>query len=190
MNEPQPFRPPAIVRAIDALTGVIGRLVAWLTLLMIVIGASNAIFRYSGRFIGVNLSSNAYLELQWYLFSIVFLLGAAFALREDSHVRVDVFYSRLTARGQGIINIAGTLLLLLPFCCFVLWVSLPVVANSWRVREGSPDPGGLPRYPLKALVLVCFALLILQGISQLIKEVQRMRQHAPPHHDDIPAEGI
>lgn len=190
MNAYPPRQAPAVARAIDRLTGVIGRVVAWLTLAMILIGATNAIFRYLGRFIGANLSSNAYLELQWYLFSIVFLLGAAYALREDAHVRVDVFYSRLTARGQAIINILGTLLLLLPFSAFVLWVSFPIVRNSWRIREGSPDPGGLARYPLKALILLCFALLILQALSQLLKEVQRLRQDALPQRDDIPVEGI
>lgn len=165
-------------------------MVSWLTLIMILLGAFNAIFRYLGRFIGVNLSSNAYIELQWYMFSVVFLLGAAYALREDSHVRVDVFYGRLTARAQHIVNIAGTTLLLLPFSLFILWVSYPVVRSSWLVREGSPDPGGLPRYPLKALIIVCFTLLALQGVAELIKEIQRMRAHVPAPHDDTPAEGI
>ena len=161
--------------AIDRVTGAVGRAAAWLALVMVLVGAFNAVARYLGRYVGVNLSANVYLELQWYLFSMLFLLGAAWALRENAHVRVDVMFARLSERGQSLINILGTLLLLVPFCTFVLWVSVPVVRNSWIIREGSPDPGGLPRYPLKAMILVCFVLLLLQAVSELIKEVHRFR---------------
>ena len=161
--------------AIDRVTGIVGRAAAWLALVMVLVGAFNAVARYLGRYIGFNLSSNVYLELQWYLFSMLFLLGAAWVLRENAHVRVDVLYARVSTRAQSLINILGTLLLLVPFSAFVLWVSTPVVRSSWMIREGSPDPGGLPRYPLKALILVCFALLLLQAVSELIKEVHRYR---------------
>jgi TRAP-type mannitol/chloroaromatic compound transport system permease small subunit len=167
-----------IANAIDRFTAGIGRATAWLVLLTVLVGAFNAVARYAGR----------YLELQWYLFSVVFLLGAAFVLRDDSHVRVDVLYSRLGARAQSVINILGTLLLLVPFSAFVLWVSSPVVRASWRIRELSPDPGGLPRYPLKALILVSFALLLLQALSELLKEARKFRcgaaadQPQPPEH--------
>lgn len=165
-----------IADAIDSLNGMIGRGVSWLVLLMVLIGAFNAVARYAGRYIGLNLSSNIYLELQWYLFSLVFLLGAAYALREDSHVRVDVLFASLSARGRSWINLLGTALLLIPFCVFTLWVSFTPIMNSIRIREGSPDPGGLARYPLKVCILVCFALLILQGISEFIKELHNLRQ--------------
>lgn len=191
MDPVQP-RPAAALRVsavIDRVTGAIGHAVTWLVLTMVLIGAFNAVARYLGRFIGINLSSNAYLELQWYLFSMLFLLGAAWVLREDAHVRVDVLFSRLSTRAQSLINIFGTLLLLIPFCAFVLWVSIPVVRNSWVIREGSPDPGGLPRYPLKALIIVCFALLLLQAVSELIKEVHRFRSGASPE-DHQPTEGV
>lgn len=177
---PEP-RKSAMLRlsdAIDRVTGAIGRAAAWLAVVMVMIGAFNAVARYLGRYVGVNLSSNAYLELQWYLFSLLFLLGGAWALRENAHVRVDVLYSRLSAKGRSLIDIAGTILLLIPFSAFVLWVSSPVVRSSWIIREGSPDPGGLPRYPLKALILVCFALLLLQAVSELIKDVHRYRTAA------------
>lgn len=157
-------------RAIDKLNGWIGQAVAWATLLMIVIGAYNAIIRYLGRFIGTNLSSNVYLEAQWYLFSLVFLLGAAWTLKENAHVRVDVLFDRMSPKVQRGINIGGALLLLLPFCVFVFWTSVPSIRNSWSILEGSPDPGGLPRYPIKSLILVSVVLLALQGISELIKD--------------------
>lgn len=161
---------------IDRVTGFVGRAAAWLTLLMVLVGAFNAIARYLGRYIGINLSSNVYLELQWYLFSMVFLLGAAWVLREGAHVRVDVLYARVSARTRHLINIIGTVLLLVPFSAFMIWVSGPVVLASWSIREGSPDPNGLPRYPLKALILVCFALLLLQAVSELIREIHEFRQ--------------
>ena len=164
-----------VSRAIDRLNEIIGRTSAWLALVMVLVGAFNAIARYGGRFIGFNLSSNLYLELQWYLFSLLFLLGAAWAMREDAHVRVDVLYARLSSRTRGWINLTGFLLLYIPFCAFTLWSSIPAVRNSWVVREGSPDPGGLPRYPLKAVILVCFGLLLVQGVSEIIKALAATR---------------
>jgi TRAP-type mannitol/chloroaromatic compound transport system permease small subunit len=171
--------------AIDWLTEHVGRLVSWLVVLMVLVASYNAIVRYLGRYIGRNFSSNAYLEAQWYLFSVIFLLGAAWAFKEDAHVRVDVVYGRVRERTQAWINLLGALLLTLPFCLFVLWASIPSVQNSWRIHEGSPDPGGLPRYPLKAMILVGFVLLLLQGISELIKTVRVLRG-APDAH--VPAE--
>ena len=162
-------------RFVDGMTSRLGRFISWLTLCMVLIGAYNAIARYLGRFIHANLSSNLYLELQWYLFSLVFLLGAAYALKEDAHVRVDVLYGRLRRRAKAKINVIGSALMLIPFCVFVLWVSWPSIRNSWIVREGSPDPSGLPRYPIKAVIIVAFVLLVLQGISQLLKDVAVLR---------------
>ncbi len=158
-----------LTKLIDRLNSWIGRAVSWLTLVMILIGAYNAVVRYLGRYIGANLSSNIYLELQWYLFSIVFLLGAAWTLKEDAHVRVDVLYARLSRRGRRRIDIWGTILLLFPFSVFVFWTSWPSVMNSLGIRESSPDPGGLPRYPIKLVILICFVLLFLQGISELVR---------------------
>jgi TRAP-type mannitol/chloroaromatic compound transport system permease small subunit len=174
-----------LAAAIDGINDRIGALVGWLAGLMVLVAAYNAIARYTTRFTGLQLSSNAYVELQWYLFSLVFLLGAAYALRHDAHVRVDVLYGRLGPRGRAWIDVAGTLLFLLPFSLLMLWVSWPAVAASWRVRETSPDPGGLPRYPIKAVILVAFALLVLQGVSQLVKQIAVLRGHpvaARPGH--------
>ena len=158
-------------RAIDRVNERIGRLVGWLTLAMVLIGAYNAVARYLGRYLGTDLSSNAYLELQWYFFSLVFLLAASYTWQRDAHVRVDLLYGRLSDRGRAWIDLVGTLFLMLPFTAVALWLSWPSVRNSWAVREVSPDPGGLARYPIKTVILFAFALLILQGISQVIKQV-------------------
>ena len=165
----------AVAKTIDRITDWIGKVDSWLVVFMVVIGAYNAVARYMGRFLGVNLSSNLYLELQWYLFSILFLLGAAYALRHNVHVRVDVLSSRLSLRWRSWINIIGTVLFLIPFSVFAIWLSWPSVRNSWAVREASPDPGGLARYPLKTMIIVCFALLLLQGVAELIKEIAKLR---------------
>jgi len=181
-----------VAGVIDRLSDRIGRVASWLALIMVLVGAFNAIFRYLGRFLGVQLGSNSWLELQWYLFSLLFLLGGAYALRHDAHVRVDVLFTRLSDRGRAWLNIVGTLVLLLPFTLFMLVVSWPTVRNSWAIRETSSDPGGLARYPLKTFLLVCFFLLLLQAVSELIKEVHALRTGTPTDHDrpHPPSEGV
>ncbi len=159
----------------ERLNDRIGAGVRWLALLMVLLGAYNAIARYLTRWAGVSLSSNALNEAQWYLFSVIFLLGAAYGLRVDAHVRVDVLYSRVSARMRGWIDLIGTLLFLLPFTVVMLWVSWPTVRNSFAIREASPDPGGLPRWPIKALILVSFALLLVQGVAFAVRAVERIR---------------
>lgn len=161
-----------ISQVIDRLNERVGQVASWLVLLLVLIGAFNTLVRYLGRFSEHQLSSNFYIEAQWYLFSLVFLLGAAYTLRRGAHVRVDLIYGRLDRRGKAWIDALGTLLLLLPFSIFCLWVSWPAVHNSWTVWEQSPDPGGLPRYPIKSMILVAFVLLILQGVSELLKSVR------------------
>lgn len=164
-----------LARWIDALNERIGKAVGWLVLCMVLLGAYNAVARYLGRWLGLNLGSNLYLEAQWYLFSIIFLLGAAYTLKHDEHVRVDVLYGRLSKRARVWIDLLGTVLFLLPFSIFCLWVSWPTVRNSWSVLEGSSDPGGLPRYPIKSLILVAFGLLVLQGIAGLLRGIAWLR---------------
>ena len=164
-----------LARGIDRLSERTGRVLYWLVLAMVLLGAFNAVVRYLDRYTGLGLSSNTYIELQWYLFSLVFLLGAAYALRHDVHVRVDVLYGRLSRRGQAWVNVAGTVLFLIPFCVLMLVVSWPFVRESWALLEVSNDPGGLPRYPLKTVVPVAFLLLLLQGLSLLITEAAVLR---------------
>lgn len=161
----------SLANFIDRISRSLGLLTAWLTLTMTLLGALNALARYAGRFLGVELSSNAYLELQWYLFAMVFLLGAAETLREQGHVRVDVLYARFPPRMQRLLDLFAMLALLLPFCGVGFWMSLPSVQSSWAVLEQSPDPGGLPRYPIKTLLPIAFVILGLQGIAQALKDV-------------------
>ena len=159
----------SLVRAIDRLNRGVGNLASWLTLLMVLVAAYNAIARYLGRQIGIELSSNAWIELQWYLFSLIFLLGSSYTLRQDRHVRVDVLFGRFSPRTRATVDLLGGLLFLLPFCAFALWATWPMVRESVSIREASPDPGGLPRWPIKASMLVAFGLLFLQGLSETIK---------------------
>lgn len=176
-----------LVRRIDRINDTVGRVVSWLCLAMVLVGAYNAVVRYLGRYIGFNLSSNAYIELQWYMFSLIFLLGAGYTLRVDAHVRVDVLYGRMSPRVRAWIDLVGTAAFLVPFCLFALWTSWPSVVNSWAVLEGSPDPGGLPRYPLKTMVPVAFLLLMLQGLAEAIRRVDQLRTGRFP--DDRRDEG-
>ena len=130
---------------------------------MTIIGAMNAILRYSSKFSGVVLSSNAFLEAQWYLFSAVFLLGAGYTLHHNRHIRVDVLYGRMDKEKKRWVDLFGTLLFLIPFCCFGIWASWEFVMNSWDIFEVSPDAGGLPRYPVKSLIPIGFVFLLIQA---------------------------
>lgn len=164
-----------LAHGIDRFNGWIGKAAYALTLVMVLVGAYNAVVRYLDRYTGLGLSSNTYIELQWYMFSIIFLLGAAYALHQDAHVRVDVLYGRLSDRGRAWVDLLGTLLFLFPFCVLVLWTSWPSAVNSWSIRELSPDPGGLPRYPIRMIVPIAFTLLMLQGVSIVIKKIDVLR---------------
>ncbi|MEM9004949.1 MAG: TRAP transporter small permease subunit [Cyanobacteria bacterium P01_F01_bin.86] len=158
-------------RWIDRLSELMGWLTVGFTLVMVAVGAYNAIVRYLGRYIGVNLSSNLYIDVQWYLFSLVFLLGAGYVLKRNEHVRVDILYSRFSAKGKAIVNLLGGLFLLIPLCVVIWFYSLPAVINSWRVLEQSSNASGLPIYPIKTAILIAFTLLALQGFSEIIKQL-------------------
>jgi TRAP-type mannitol/chloroaromatic compound transport system permease small subunit len=173
----------AFATRVDALSRKIGQCLFWLLLALILIGAFNALARYAGARLGQDLSSNRYLEAQWYLFSVVFLLGGAYTMLNNGHVRVDVFYDRLSRRARSWIDLCGHVLLTLPFCVFAVWMSLGPVIESWRHWEDSPNPEGLYRFPIKTLIPIAFALLILQVIAEILKHVQVLRHGA----DEDPA---
>ena len=155
---------------IDALNGAVGRMVYWLVLAAVLISAGNAGARY-----GLNAGSNAWLEVQWYLFSAIFLLGAGYALREGAHVRIDLLAGRLSRRAQAWIDIFGGVFMLLPVSAIILWYGWDAFLLSWRGNEVSTDAGGLLRWPVKLLVPAGFALLILQGLAETIKRVAFLR---------------
>jgi TRAP-type mannitol/chloroaromatic compound transport system permease small subunit len=158
-------------RTIDQLNDWLGRGVYWLVMVMLTVGSWNVLGRYLGRAIGQNLTSNTSIEVQWYLFDLVFMLGAAYTLQRDNHVRVDVFYKNWSPRGQALANLVGTVCFLIPFSILVIVASWQWTANSWLVGELSPDPGGLPRFPIKTLIIISFSTLIVQGLSEAIKNL-------------------
>lgn len=164
----------ALSRAIDLLNELVGKSVAWLILASILISATNAVTRKA-----FNLSSNAWLEAQWYLFSAAFLLGSAWTLMSNEHVRVDLVYSRLGRRAQIVVDIIGTVLLLLPFCVVVVWMSWPVFLAKLASGETSNNTGGLILWPAWMLIPVGYTLLGLQGISELIKRIAWLRGDLP-----------
>jgi TRAP-type mannitol/chloroaromatic compound transport system permease small subunit len=167
-------------RSMGRINDSIGAALRWLAVLMVLLGAYNALARYLTPALGVPLSSNALNEAQWYIFTLIFLLGSAYALRHDVHIRVDVLFARLSDRSKALLDIGGTVLFLIPFCVLMLWVTWGPVRNSWMVREVSPDPGGLPRYPIKAVILLAFALLLLQGVALIIERLAIVRGVLPP----------
>ena len=149
----------ALSRLIDAVNAIIGRSVSWIVLVVVLISAGNAIIRKL-----FNYSSNGLLEIQWYLFSALFLLAAAYTLQRNEHIRIDLITSRLSRRAQAVIDILGTLLFLFPLCALLVYFSWPIFVDAWMTQEMSSDAGGLVRWPALLLVPVGFALLWLQGI--------------------------
>lgn len=152
--------------AIDWLNALVGRYVIWLILASTVISGVNAAVRKA-----FNMSSNAYLEVQWYLFAASFLLAAGYTLLNHEHVRIDVVSSRLSKRGQIWIDIVGYVFFLTPLCFAILWFGIPFFLNGWRSGEMSSNAGGLIRWPVYLMMPLGFGLLMLQGFSELIKRI-------------------
>ena len=177
----------AFARAIDRLNGIVGRAAAWLVLAAVLISAGNAAARYA-----LNLSSNAWLEIQWYLFSAIFLLGAGYTLLEGKHVRIDVLTARFSARTRAWVDIFGTIFFLLPMAIIILTLSWPMFVQSYVGNEVSSDAGGLVRWYVKALIPAGFALLVLQGVAEIIKRIAFLRGElpAPDEPQDPPVGGM
>lgn len=160
---------------IDMLSDGVGRGLRWVALLLVIVGVVNVIGRYLGAQLGMQLSSNALLEAQIQAFAVIFLLGSAYLLRHDGHIRVDILQSRFSPRLRAWIELLGALMALIPFCVVMLVYGVDYVARAWSRLEVSPNPGGLPLYPIKTMILVAFSLLLLQGVSQAIKAAARLR---------------
>lgn len=164
---------------IDALNERVGRVTIWLVLVATLISAGNALARYV-----LSDSSNAWLEIQWYLFGAIFLLGAGYTLKHNGHVRIDIFYGRMSARGQAWVDLFGGLFFLLPLAVLMAWLAWPMFLESWQTLEHSPDSGGLLRWPVKLLLPLGFALLALQGIAEIIKRIGVLSgRDVPPHEN-------
>lgn len=190
---------PALLRLsslINSIIEKIGGVLNWLVIMTIAVGFYNVIARYIGRLIGMKLSSNGLIELQWYLFSVLFCLGFAYILKHGANVRVDFLYANWNEKRRSLVDFLGTILFLIPFCLIGIWVSFnPVLLSwgllpdgTWGMWEVSSDADGLPRAPIKTMVIVAFALLLLQSISQAIeyfailmgyKQVIESEEHLP-----------
>ena len=168
-----------ISQVIDAITEWIGNQLPWLVTILVAIGFINVVARYLGRFINVRLTSNAVIETQWYLFTVLFFLGFAYILKHNLNVRVDFLYANFSPKRRALIDLIGHSLFFLAFCVLGISVSyLPVMKSwgllpngSWGTWEMSPDPDGLPRAPIKSMIIVAFVMLFFQTISQIIKNI-------------------
>ena len=176
----------ALSRAIDALNEKVGHAVYWLVLVAVLVSALNAVIRKA-----FNVSSNSFLELQWYLFSVIFLFCAGYTLLKNQHVRIDVIAGRLSPRAQAWIDIVGTVFFLFPMAIMIMILSWPVFVMAYERNEVSTNAGGLVIWPARLLVPIGFTLLALQGVSELIKRLAFVTGQGPDpivRHDPLAAE--
>jgi TRAP-type mannitol/chloroaromatic compound transport system permease small subunit len=170
-------------RGIDAFTRWTGKRLAWLILVAVVISAVNAILRKT-----FDMSSNAWLELQWVLFSIVFLLCSPWTLLDNEHIRIDIINNTLPKTARNVIDVVGHVFFLIPLCIVMIVTGGPFFLRSWEINEQSGNAGGLPQWPAKSLVVIGFAFLLVQGISELIKRIAVMRGLiSDPHASQVHA---
>ncbi|MEN9769827.1 MAG: hypothetical protein RLZZ180_1457 [Pseudomonadota bacterium] len=160
----------ALARQIDALSRAAALVAIWLVLICALVSAGNALSRYT-----LDLSSNAWLEMQWYMFGATVLLGAPHLLNKNGHIRVDLFYAKLNDRQRAWLDLGGLIFFLLPFSYFMVLYSWPWFFEAWQINEISANAGGLVRWPVKLLLPLGFGLLILQGLSEIIKRVAALR---------------
>lgn len=174
-----------LAHLIDHLTEYFGAIANWLVLVVVMVGFYNVVVRYLGRFIGIHLSSNVYIELQWYLFSLIFFLGFSYILKHNVNVRVDFLFTHWNEKRQALVDFLGTVLFLIPFCILGIYVTInPVLRSwgrlpggSWGTWEMSSDPNGLPRAPIKTMIIIAFVMLLAQAIAQAIKYLAIMVGH-------------
>ena len=174
-----------IAHGIDAISELLGKIATAIVLLTLAVGFYNVLVRYIGRFTGIQLSSNLWIETQWYLFTLIFFLMFPYILKHNVNVRVDFFYARWRPRRQALVDLLGTLLFLIPFCILGLYIGIPWILKSWgQLPDGSfgtwevsPDPNCLPRAPIKSMLVVAFSLLLMQAIAQVIKYLAVLMGH-------------
>ena len=166
-----------VAKFIDAITEQIGKLASILVIGLVLMGFYNVVARYLGKFVGQRLTSNAVIEMQWYMFSVLFYMGFAYILKNNVNVRVDFLYAEWPPKRKALVDLVGTLLVLIPFCIMGIYISIDPVLDSWGRQfdgswgtwETSPDPDGLPRAPIKSMIIIGFLLLLVQAIAQAIK---------------------
>jgi TRAP-type mannitol/chloroaromatic compound transport system permease small subunit len=164
----------AFSRTVDRINEALGKATIWLILIVVLISAGNAAFRYA-----FDWSSNGLLEIQWYMFSAIFLLCAGYVLNKNEHIRIDVIAGRLSPRAQNWIDVFGILVFLLPMVIMTMAMSWTVFMNAWVSGETSPNPGGLVRWPVRLLLPVGFFFLLLQGLSELVKRIAFLTGRGP-----------
>jgi TRAP-type mannitol/chloroaromatic compound transport system permease small subunit len=161
-------------RAIDAITERVGRIVYWLVLVVVLISAANAVVRKL-----FNYSSNSYLEIQWYLFSVIFLCGAGYTLLRNDHVRIDIIQGKLSARAQNWIDVIGIVFFLWPMSIIIMSLAWPLFVDSFTRNEVSTNAGGLIIWPARLMIPVGFALLLMQSVSELVKRIAFLSGRGP-----------
>jgi len=164
----------SLSRLIDGMSNLIGRAMMWFLLATTLISASNAIIRKV-----FNISSNAFLEIQWYLFAAVFMLGSGYAFLKNAHVRIDFISSKFSARGRNIVDVIGILVFVFPLCYLMVKLSWPVFENAWVSGEMSSNAGGLVRWPVYGVIPLGFVILAIQAVSELIKRVAFLTGNGP-----------
>ena len=163
---------------IDSITEFVGRSIIWVVLVVTLISCGNAVMRYT-----INYSSNAFLEIQWYLFAVIFLFGAGYTLKKNEHVRIDLIAGKFSKRGQAMIDIFGIIFFLMPMAIAIMWMSWPIFLLALKTNEMSSNAGGLILWPARLMVPVGFFLLVMQGISELIKKVGFLQGLCPDPTD-------
>ena len=166
-----------VTQLIDAINTWIGKRVAWLLLLAVLVSAVNATVRKV-----FDTSSNSWLELQWVLFSAVFLLCSPWTLLANEHIRIDILNNLLPQRTRNIIEVVGNAFFLLPLTIVMVITGIPFFLNSYKINEQSWNSGGLPQWPAKSLIMIGFGLLLIQGVSELVKRIAVMRELIPDPH--------
>ena len=164
----------SLSRLIDGMSNLIGRAMMWFLLATTLISASNAIIRKV-----FNISSNAFLEIQWYLFAAVFMLGSGYAFMKNAHVRIDFISSKFSARGRNIVDVLGIIIFVFPLCYLMIKLSWPVFYNAWVSGEMSSNAGGLVRWPVYGVIPLGFVILAIQAVSELIKRVAFLTGNGP-----------
>ncbi|HEY1458831.1 MAG TPA: TRAP transporter small permease subunit [Casimicrobiaceae bacterium] len=172
----------ALSRVIDRFSERIGLTIYWLVLVAVLISAANAVVRKL-----FNFSSNSFLEIQWYLFSVIFLFCAGYTLKHNEHVRIDIISGRLSARARSWIDVFGTVFFLFPMAFLIMWLSWPLFIDAYTRNEVSTNAGGLIIWPARLMVPIGFFLLIMQGVSELIKRIAFLRGLIPDPNEKIVA---